>query len=130
MLFKSVVFPTGKFRREFKRTFLQCRCLYHTTSSPSQSGHFGNHVSTASEIPMTSILTPGSLRGGLYLPSANTSSIRHQGRRQLYKNDLSNSRLLVPSSGSNVNYGKKHGRSSRVVVSVDGEQASGAFPRV
>jgi len=129
MLFKFVVFSTGKFRREFKRTFLQCRCLYNITSSPSQTGHFGNHVSTASEFPMTSTFTPGSIRGGCYLPSSNTSSIRHQGRRHLSNGEKSSSsRLLVPSSGSSVDYGSKHGRSPRLTLSVDGVPAVRAFP--
>jgi hypothetical protein len=128
ILFKFVIFPTGKFRREFKRTFLQCRCLYNTTSSPSQSGHFGNHISTASDFPMASTFTPGSIRGRCYLHSSNISSIRHQGRRHLSNGENSNSRLLVPSSGTSVDYGSKHGRSSRLSLSVDGVPTARAFP--
>jgi len=128
MLFKFVIFPTGKFRREFKRTFLQCRCLYNTTSSPSRSGHFGNHISTASEFPMTTTFNPGSIHGRCYLTSSNTSSIRHQGQRHLSKGEKSSSRLLVPSSGSRVDYGSKYGRSSRLTLSVDGVPAARAFP--
>ena len=123
MLFKFVIFPTGKFRREFKRTFLQCRCLYHNASSISQSGQYGNHISTASEFPMTSTFTPGSIRGGCYLSTSNTSSIRHQGRRHLPNGEKSSSRLPVPSSGSSVDYVSKHGRSPRLALSVDGARA-------
>ncbi|KAJ4428854.1 hypothetical protein ANN_25847 [Periplaneta americana] len=90
----------SKFRREFKRTFLQCRCLSHDTSSSLQSHHFNNrekyHVSTASEYPMTTTVPPGStsIRGDCFLPSSTTSSIRHHGRRHLTNNnEASSSRL-------------------------------------
>ncbi|XP_023712411.1 orexin receptor type 2-like isoform X3 [Cryptotermes secundus] len=76
-------FMSGKFRREFKRTFLQCHCLYNTTSSPSRTGHFNNRVKTASEHPMTATVIPGSKRARCNLPSSTISPVRHQARRHL-----------------------------------------------
>jgi hypothetical protein len=140
LLLKLVVFPTGKFRREFKRTFLQCRCLDNTTSPPSRSrnGHFNNRVSTASEHPMATAATPGSKRAGCYLPSSTTSPVRHQGRRHPSTNNESSSnrlwhRLLVPSSGSSLDYSSKHGRvtwASCESLSVQGQPTSEAFSYV
>jgi hypothetical protein len=135
LLLKLVVSPTGKFRREFKRTFLQCRCLYNTTSSPSRTGHFNNRVSTAREHPMTATVTPGSKRARCYMPSSTTSPVRHQGRRHLSTNNETSSnrlwhRLLVSSSGSSLDYGNKHRRvtwASRESLSAQGQPVSEAF---
>ncbi|PSN49038.1 hypothetical protein C0J52_09634 [Blattella germanica] len=95
-------FMSGKFRREFKRTFLQSRCLYRNPSSP-QSRHFNTRdkyqVSTASEYPMTTTVHPGSasttmLRGECFLPTSGGSSMRQPGRRLLSNNnETSSSRL-------------------------------------
>jgi hypothetical protein len=140
LLLKLVVFPTGKFRREFKRTFLQCRCLYDTTSSPSRSrnGHFNNRVSTAREHPMATAVTPGTKRAGSYLPSSTTSPVRHQGRRHQSTNNESSSnrlwhRLLVSSSGGSLDYNSKNRRvtwASCESLSVQGQPTSEAFSYV
>jgi hypothetical protein len=138
LLLKLVIFPTGKFRREFKRAFLQCHCLYNTKSSPSRTSHFNNRVSTAREHPMTATITPGSKRAGCNLPSSATSPVRHQGRRHLSTNNETSSnrlwhRMLVPSSGSSLDYGSKHRRvtwASRESVSTQGQPTSEAFTYV
>ncbi|XP_021918319.1 orexin receptor type 1-like isoform X2 [Zootermopsis nevadensis] len=86
-------FMSGKFRREFKRTFLQCRCLYQTTTSSPQSGHFNNRVSTACEYPMTASAAHGStsVRSGSFLPSSAGSNSRRQGRSYLANNNETSS---------------------------------------